>query len=127
VHGASTQSQHDDDYFRIGCVYDEDAVALRERVELRAEGTGGPWLGAFDPESMDRNSCNYLCGENRDGCNVVPWWEDEIAGSNVRPEAGRDPKRQRVVQEMMRRQLEQRLFRPVGVLGSHAGDPKCES
>ena len=91
-------SELDDDYLRIGCIYDKDAMALRRMQEERASES---WLGSFCMSSMQEAS-------QPESCTGVPWWEEgeESGGGSG------GAKRQR----LMKGQLETCVFKQAGEL-----------
>lgn len=90
--------QVDEDYLRIGCIYDEDAMTLRKIQEERVSRAGRPWLGAFSARSMEQE------GTVEDG---VPWWDEGGGEGSSVGWSALDAKRQR----LMRAQLESVVFK----------------
>jgi hypothetical protein len=97
---AASAVESEDDYLRVGCIYDKDAMALRRMQEERASESWRPWLGSFCMSSMQE------AGQVA-SCTRVPWWEEgETSGDSG------GAKRRR----LMKGQLETCVFKRAGEL-----------
>jgi hypothetical protein len=96
----------EEEYFRIGSIYDEDAKSLRRRQEERLVSRG-PWLGSFDVDSMQKADDDATEPETN-----IPWWEED-GESDSREKCEVNAKRRR----LMQKELETHVFQCGGVLG----------
>ena len=102
---ADLAANAEEDKFRIGSVYDADAMALRNHQQQRVEATGeGPWLGSFDLASLPQEVHSELGA-------AQPWWEEDQEAHESTGKA--DSKRQR----LMQKQLEAHVFERGHLLG----------